>query len=78
MCSYSNNFFSLPSHSSQFKHTRMKEPGSNVEITNPIYMREYDEDEGGPDYGDFHSDKVKYSKTMVLLFKDLKPWLYSV
>ena len=44
----------------------MKEPGSNVEITNPIYMRDYDEDEGGPDYGDFHSDKVNHFKTMVL------------
>ncbi len=32
-------FFAI--NSSQFKHTRMKEPGSNVEITNPIYMREY-------------------------------------
>ncbi len=78
MCPNSNKFIFFPSNSSQFKHTRMKEPGSNVEITNPIYMREYDEDEGGPDYGDFHSDKVKYRKTMVLFLKDLKPWLYFV
>jgi len=32
--------------SRQFKHTRMAETG-NVEISNPIYMRDYEEDEGG-------------------------------
>jgi integrin beta 2 len=44
----------------QFKHMRMAEPGAgNVEITNPMYLRDYDDEEGG-DVGDaftFDPDK---------------------
>ena len=46
---------------SQFKHMRMADSG-NVEISNPIYMRDYDEDENeGPgDAFTFDPDKVSY------------------
>ena len=44
--------------SNQFKHKRMNEPSGNVEITNPIYTGD-DDDDGGPYFGeDFDSDKV--------------------
>ena len=46
--------------SNQFKHRRMNE-GGNVEISNPIYMREYDDDEGVSEMDAFtlDPDKVK-------------------
>ena len=45
----------------------MNEPSGNLEITNPIYTG-YDDDDGGPDFGeDFDSDKVR-KKNILMYF----------
>jgi hypothetical protein len=45
--------------SSQFKHKRMApdQDGVNVEISNPIYMRDYEDDDNVDEFG-LDSDKV--------------------
>ncbi len=45
--------------SQQFKHMRMSET-ANVEINNPIYMRDYDEDDPTDAAFSFEADKVRY------------------
>ena len=49
-------------YSGQFRHKRMAENTQNVEISNPIYMRDFDEDEEvADDFANFEAERVSYS-----------------
>lgn len=58
MCNTKSLWF-LSIFSSQFKHKRMApdQDGVNVEISNPIYMKDYEDDENVDEFG-LDSDKV--------------------
>jgi len=47
--------------SNQFKHKRMapENDGANIEISNPIYMKDYEDDDVADDFG-LDTDKVIY------------------
>ena len=62
----------------QFKHKRMASDndGVNVEISNPIYMRDYEEDEVVDEFG-LDNDKVGFSSSSVIKRENVK-WLSSL
>jgi len=48
--------------SGQFGHRRMDENAQNVEFNNPIYGRDFDEDEDVPDdFANFEAERVSYT-----------------
>ena len=59
--------------SGQFKHKRMTEPG-NVEINNPIYMRDYEDEDGGDIADGFSFDPDKVSLYLSFLILSHPKW----
>ena len=74
-CSNDVTSFNVVFCSNQFKHKRMNEPSGNVEITNPIYTGD-DDDDAGPYFGeDFDSDKVSTFELYTLSMLD---WFWLI